>query len=77
MEKHYSPHCFAWSAAGPLYDLSELAGCMNPRFVVEVELLPHVAMVLSKQHHYVVKLIPISVKYIDRKEASAAHSNTK
>ena len=39
--------------------------------------LPHVAMVLSKQHHYVIKTIPISVKYIDRKEASAAHSNTK
>ena len=54
--KHYSAYCFAWSAVGPLYGL---AGCMNPECVVEVILLPHVAMVVSKQHHYVVETLPI------------------
>ena len=43
-------HCFAWSAIRPLYGLSELAGCMNRKSVMEVILLPHVAMVVSKQH---------------------------
>ena len=70
MVKHYSAYCFGRSAVGPLYGL---AGCMNPKCVVEVILLPHVAMVVSKQHHYVVETLPISIN-IDRKEASAAHS---
>ena len=55
MVKHYSAYCFAWSAAGPLYGLSELAGCMHPNSVVEVIFLPHVAMAVSKQHHYVIE----------------------
>ena len=42
MGKYYSAYCFAWSAIGPLYGLSELAGCMNPKSVVEVTLLPRV-----------------------------------
>ena len=49
----------------------------NPESVVEVILLPHVAMVVSKQHHYVIETLPISIKYIDCKEATAAHSKTK
>ena len=56
--------------------LSELAGCVNPKSVVEVILPPHVAMVVSKQHHHIIETLPISVN-IDRKEASAAHSKTK
>ena len=59
MGKHYSAYCFAWPAICPLYDLSELACYMSPKSVVEVILLPHVAMVLSKQHHYVIKTLPI------------------
>ena len=73
MVKHYSfysANCCAWSAVGPLYGL---AGCMNPKSALEVMLLPHVAMVVSKQHHYVVETLPISIN-IDRKEASAAYS---
>ena len=77
MGNHYSTDCFAWSAIGPLYGLSELAGCMNPKSVVEVILFPHVAMVVSKQHHYVIEKLPTSIKYIDRKEASAAQSKSK
>ena len=68
MGKHYSTDCFARSAIGPLYGLSELAGCMNPESVVEAILFPHVAMVVSKQHHYVIEKLPTSIKYIDRKE---------
>ena len=59
MGKHYSAYCFAWSAICPLYGLSELAGCMNRKSVVEVVLLHHVAMVVSKQHHYVTETLPI------------------
>ena len=77
MGKHYSAYCFAWPAIDPLYDLSELPGYMNPKSVVEVILVPHVAMVVSKQHHYVIETLPIPIKHIDRKEASAALSKTK
>ena len=76
MGKHYSAYCFAWPAIGPLYDLSELAGCMNPKSVMEVILLPHVAMVVSKQHNYVIETLPLPIKHIDRNEASAALSKT-
>ena len=50
---------------------------MNPKSVVEVILLPHIAMLVSKQHHYVTETLPIYIKYIDRKEASPAKSKTK
>ena len=39
MGKHYSAYCFARSATRPLYGLSELAGCMNRKSVMEVILL--------------------------------------
>ena len=58
----HSAYCFAWPAIGPLYDLSELAGCMNPKSVMEVILLPHVAMVVSKQHNYVIETLPLPIK---------------
>ena len=32
---------------------------MNGIFVVEAILLPHVAMVLSKQHHHVIEKLPV------------------
>ena len=76
MEKNYSAYWFAWSAIDPLYGLSELAGCMNRKPVVEVILLSHVAMVVSKQHHDVTETLPISINNIDCKEANAAHSKT-
>ena len=75
MGKCYSAYCFALSAIGPLYGLSELAGCMNPKSVVEVTLLPHVAMVVSKQQYDVTETLTISINNIYRKE-SAAHSKT-
>ena len=59
MGKHYSAYCFAWSAIRPLYGLSELAGCMNPKSVMEVIPLPHVALVVSKQHHCVTETLPV------------------
>ena len=34
-------------------------------------------MVVSKQHHDVTETLPTSIKYIDRKEANAAHAKTK
>ena len=49
---------------------------MNPKSVVEVILLHHVAMVVSKQQRYVIETLPNSIN-IDRKDASAAHSETK
>jgi len=38
---------------------------------------PHVAMVMSKQHHYVTEMLSMSTKFLDRKEASAARAKTK
>ena len=35
------------------------------------------SVVVSKQHHNVIETLPISTKYMDRTEASAAHSKTK
>ena len=51
---------------------------MNPESVMEVILLPHVAMVVSKQHHYAIETANnLYIKYTGHKEASAAQSKTK
>ena len=43
----------------PLHGLSELAGCINRKSVMEVIPLPHVAMVVSKQQHYITETLPV------------------
>ena len=41
---------------------------MKPKSVVEIILLPHIAMVVSKQHHHVTETLPTSIKYIAKKQ---------
>ena len=41
---------------------------MKPKSVVEIILLPHIAMVVSKQHHRVTETLPTSIKYIAKKQ---------
>lgn len=73
MAKHYSAYGFASSAIGPLYGIFKLAGCFNPNPCWQSNSSPcshyseHAAV-------YVTETLPHSIKYLDRKEASAAQS---